>query len=241
MSSRPLRVLVVDDEPYARATLVKLLADARDVELVGECANGEEALESVRALTPDLVFLDVEMPACDGLSFLDALPEEARPAVVFTTAHDRYATRAFDEQAVDYLLKPFSDERFHVALERAVERFRSAPAPRRPESLKRLSIHREGRIELVDVADVEWIQSADQYVRIHTGESEHLMRQSMSELERALDPARFARVHRSAIVALDRVTRLETAGRGTGRVLLASGTWVPVSRSRVAAVRRLLG
>lgn len=261
-----LRVLVVDDESVARATVRGLLALDADVELVGECANGAEALDALRALRPNLVFLDVEMPGLDGLAFLEALPEDERPAVVFTTAYDRYAARAFDERAADYLLKPFSDDRFRQALERAKQVLRtealirsgrdvaelvegltregaesaeSIGGPGRPD---RLTIHKEGRVEVVDLAELEWVQAADQYVRLHVrGGGEHLMRASMAELERTLDPRRFTRVHRSAIVSLDRVTRLETRGGGAGRVLLADGTWVPVSRSRVPALRRLLG
>ena len=260
-----LRVVVVDDEPLARAALRELLSSDGDVELVRECSNGDEALEALRSLRPDVVFLDVQMPGRSGFEVLESLQEEERPVVVFTTAYDRYALDAFDLHAVDYLLKPFDDDRFRLALMRAKDRSRTeavlgagrqladllgavrgktggsvtGPGPDVP--LTRLTIHREGGLEVVEADMVDWIEAADQYVCLHTAEGEHLMRESMSQLESRLDPARFMRVHRSAIVALDRVRRLETQGGGAGRVLLKDGTWVPVSRSRIASVRRQLG
>lgn len=260
-----VRVVVVDDEPLARAALRKLLSSDGEVELVRECSNGDEALEALRSLRPDVVFLDVQMPGRSGFEVLESLSEEERPAVVFTTAYDRYALNAFDLHAVDYLLKPFDDERFRLALTRAKDRSRTdavlgagrqladllaavrGKTGQQPTDdllaapLTRLTIHREGRLEVVEADAVDWIEAADQYVCLHTAEGEHLMRESMSQLESQLDPARFMRVHRSAIVALDRVRRLETQGGGAGRVQLKDGTWVPVSRSRIANVRRQLG
>ncbi len=237
-----LRVLVVDDEPMARASLVRLLQADDEIDVVGVCADGEEALAAIDDLAPDLVFLDVQMPVRDGFEVLRALPDEGRPEIVFTTAFARYAPAAFDVEAVDYLLKPFDDERFARALARAKDRLRLPSFPPATTSpAERLTIHREGRVDLVEVAEIDWIEAADQYVRLHTAEGEHLMRESMGQLERVLDPTRFMRVHRSAIVALDRVRRLESRGGGVGRLLLGDGTWVPVSRSRMAAVRRQLG
>jgi len=246
-----LKVLIVDDEPVARATVRGLVEGDDDVELVEECGDGRRALERLGQEAFDVLFLDVEMPELDGLEVLSHLPREKRPVVVFTTAFDHFATRAFDESATDYLLKPFSDRRFAQALERVKESLRaralfegdegiSDPGAGEPYT-SRLTIHREGRLEVVPVEDLIWIQSADQYVRLHLERGEHLMRGSMGELERGLDPASFARVHRSAIVALERVRCLETRGGGTGRLQLTTGEWVPVSRSRVPLVRRLLG
>jgi len=234
-----LRVLIADDEPFARATLRNLLQAAEGVELVAECANGDEVLAAVERERPDLLFLDVQMPGLDGLQVLERLGDDLRSAVVFTTAFDQYAVRAFETGAVDYLLKPFDDARFHVALERARLAALRTDAP--AEFLERIRIHKEGSLELVEVADVDWIEAADQYVRIHTAGGTHLMRGSMAELERALDPKRFARVHRSAILALERVVRLESASSGNGRALLKDGSEVPVSRSRIPSLRRLLG
>ena len=238
-----IRALVVDDEPMGRATLEELCARAEDVELVGACRDGREALEAIRSRPVDLLFLDVEMPGMGGFDLLSELAPEERPAVVFTTAYEAYAVDAFEVDAVDYLKKPFDDGRFEESLRRARERLAArppAPDGSAPDQ-DRLAIHREGRIVVVDLARLEWIEAADQYVRLHVDDGEELMRESMSQLERRLDTRRFLRVHRSAIVALDRVRRLESRGGGVGRLLLASGTWVPVSRSRFAAVRRALG
>jgi len=254
-----LKVLIVDDEPVARATIRSLVEADGDVGYVAECGDGREALQQLAKESADVLFLDVEMPEVNGFEVLAALPRERRPIVVFTTAFDHFATKAFDENATDYLLKPFSDERFQQALARAKESLRTralieagnkigsfadateALGEKAPTYSSRLSIHREGRVDVVQVDDIEWIQSADQYVRLHTGDTEYLMRASMGELEKVLDPGRFARVHRSAIVAIPRVRRLETKGGGTGRVLLVCGDWVPVSRYKVPVLRRLLG
>ena len=267
MPEGPMRVLVVDDEPMARASLRALLNDDDDVELVGECADGEQALQSIRVQQPDLVFLDIHMPRRTGLEVLELLEDDERPRVVFTTAYDQYAVRAFEVHALDYLLKPFDDERFRRALKRAKDDWmrdgdRSAglrdlladlgldglaglervePPEVTIENKDRISIHREGRVDIVEVASIDWIESADQYVRLHTADCELLMRASMGHMEGTLDPARFLRVHRSAIVAIDRVRRLESRGGGIGRLLLADGTWVPVSRARMATVRKCLG
>ena len=238
----PFRVLIVDDEPMGRATLRELLSSADDFAVVGECRDGREALAAVRATGPDLLFLDVEMPGMGGFDLLAELAPRERPAVVFTTAYGEYALDAFEVEAIDYLLKPFDDERFEETLRRVRERLSQRTEARADPSppADRITIHREGRIDLVDVASVEWIEAADQYVRLHTTDGEELMRESMSQLERRLDPERFLRVHRSAIVALDRVRRLESRGGGVGRLMLASGRWVPVSRSRFSLVRRRL-
>ncbi len=245
MSESVFRVLIVDDEPLARTTLRRLLMQDEEIEVVGEGANGEEALELIRSERPELVFLDVEMPGMGGMEVLSTLAADERPAVVFTTAFEQYALGAFEAQALDYLLKPFDDERFRESLARAKERLRRDALARRVADegtySSRLSFHKEGRVEVIHVEELDWVQAADQYVLLHVEEDSILVRKSMGDLERLLDPARFPRVHRSAIVALDRVTRLESLGGGTGRLLLRDGTWVPVSRSRVAAIRRLLG
>jgi len=242
-----LRVLVVDDEPMARSTLVGLLEGLGDMDLCGECANGDEALVAIREERPDLLFLDVEMPGMTGLELLARLSPGERPAVVFTTAYGEYALDAFEVEAIDYLKKPFDDERFEEAVRRVRERlagrlFPPDAAGAATEAIAdRIVIHREGRIDVVELASLEWVEAADQYVRLHTDHGEQLMRESMGQLERRLDKRRFLRVHRSAIVALDRVRRLESRGGGVGRLLLAGGAWVPVSRSRFPLVRRTLG
>lgn len=253
-----LRVALADDEPLARETLRKLLEEDGEVELVGVCAHGGELLRVVEERAPQLVFLDIQMPGDDGFAVLESIPAEQRPLVVFVTAYDAFALRAFDVHAIDYLLKPFEDERFREALERAKTRLRSDALAQSNQQLQsllddvrsgealaggafptRLSIPREGRVDYVEVDSIVWVEAADQYVRLHTPDGERLMRESMARLEELLDPERFLRVHRSAIVAIDRIRALEGAG-SSGRVLLGESTWIPVSRSRLAQVRARL-
>jgi len=237
-----LRVVIADDEPVARSILRQLLEASPGVELVAECAHGNEALEALETHKPDILFLDVQMPELDGFGVLSALQPEQIPAVVFTTAYDRYALAAFDVAAVDYLLKPFDDARFAQALERAVARVREGGSGR-SASLERLAVHHLGRVELLDVDSILWVEAADQYVKLHTRTGAQLARFSMSHLEEHLDSAAFVRIHRSALVALKCVARLERDPSGTGQVLLddEAQTRLPVSRSRMALLRKMLG
>lgn len=251
----PLRVIIVDDEPLGRATLRGLLSADSEVEIVAECANGVEAVAAVRKEKPTVVFLDIQMPGMTGFEVVEELEDEPLPIIVFVTAFDQFALKAFDVNAVDYLLKPFDDERFATSLERVKERAKESQLANGGEQVfdamqmihgatggekKKLSIRSEGRVQLVDVDDITWIEAADQYVQVHTESDVYLMRESMTKLERDLDSNRFLRVHRSAIVALDRVQLLESASGGGGRLRIAGDTWVPVSRSRVARVRARL-
>lgn len=260
--------MIVDDEPLARSSLRRLLAEDPEVELVAECGNGREALAAVKAHSPDLMFVDVQMPGMDGFELVDELQADPMPLVIFATAFDRFALKAFDAHAVDYLLKPLDDERFRQALERAKQRRRleqvadatrkltemldsmrtvldEAPGarPGRPAGgyPERISIHQSGRVEILELSSVVWIEAADQYVLFHTDKSEHLMREPMAELEKKLDPTRFVRIHRSAIVALPHVRRFERDSSGTGKVLVGKDLWLPVSRSRTALLRDRLG
>ena len=247
----PLRVLCADDEPHARQTLERLVAADASLELVAACQDGNEALTRAVELSPDLMILDVRMPGASGLDVVAALPPHERPLVVFATAFDDHAVEAFDLHAVDYLLKPFDDARFAKALERARERLRSeGPGPGR-ERLEgmleergedRLAIHREGQLVLVPFEEIVWVEAADQYVRLHLESGgEELMRASMGHVEKRLPEAEFLRVHRSAIVARRAVRGLSSATSGTGRLQLVDGTDIPVSRTRLALVRRALG
>lgn len=242
----PLRVLLADDEPMARATLRRLLARDEEVELVGEARHGREAVELVRQLRPDLLLLDVQMPELDGFDVLAELGDEVPPAVVFSTAYDQYAVAAFEVEAVDYLLKPFDDQRFAEALARGKQRARAAAGGgggEGREALRRLVIQHQGRVDLLDVAGLDWVEAADQYVRLHARDgAEHLMRVSMARLEQELEPHGFLRVHRSALVRLTRVAHLERSSGGTGEIQLndAAGTRLPVSRNRMAELRRRL-
>jgi two-component system LytT family response regulator len=260
-SDRRYRVALADDEPMGRLSLRKLLGRDPEVELVAECSNGEQVVQAVRQHAPEILFLDVHMPVMNGFEALEALEEEGLPVIVFATAFDRYAVEAFEVSAVDYLLKPFDDERFAKALERAKERVRQSGEDGQDLTalvrsygetigrqqaaeggpLSKLTIHRGGRIEVVPTADILWIEAADQYVELHTRDAVVLMRESMGQLERSLDPKCFLRTHRSAIVALDQIRALERQSGGTGRVQVASGTWLPVSRSRFTTVKGHLG
>ena len=263
MTDTPQRVRVAyaDDEPLGRATLRALLEEDGGVEIVAECKNGHEALEAVRRERPDVLFLDIQMPGMTGLEVAEELEEEDPPVIVFATAFDHFALSAFDLHAADYLLKPFDDDRFRVALSRAKKRVeletgeslrgqlsdilstlheKHSPAGA-DEVLTRLSIHREGRVDVVHAEELIWVEAADQYVMLHTERGDFLMRESMGKLERGLDPDRFLRTHRSAIVAVDQVRALERNPGGVGRVQLTSGTWLPVSRSRMSAVRARVG
>jgi two-component system LytT family response regulator len=270
----PLRALIVDDEPLAREGIRVLLARDPEIEVVGECADGATAVRAVLEHEPDLLLLDVQMPEMDGFQVLRALPEEQLPVVIFITAYDHYALKAFEVHALDYLLKPFDDERFERALARAKAQRRreqigelsrnlaallgAYEAPDRVSGartpgaahtvsaaaasyLSRLVVKSGGRIVFLDVADVDWIEAADYYVRLHTGGKTHLLRESMAALEAKLDPARFARIHRSAIVNLDRVRELQPWFRGQHAVILKDGTRLTLSRGRRSRLEELLG
>jgi two-component system LytT family response regulator len=241
-----LRALVVDDEPLARRTLCALLERERDVELLGECADGPSATEAVRSRRPDLLFLDVQMPELDGFGVLEAIRDVGVPAVVFVTAFGEHAVRAFDEEATDYLVKPFDDDRFGRALERArarVEAARRESAPEQggaPRWLERFAVECAGRISIVPVDRVEWIEAQDYYVQIHAEGREHLLRESLRNLEARLDPRRFARIHRSAIVNVDRVKQLRRRTHGEYTLLLENGTELKLSRTHRDQLQLLL-
>jgi two-component system, LytTR family, response regulator len=242
-----LRALVVDDEPLARRTLCALLEHERDVELLGECADGPSATEAVRSGRPDLLFLDVQMPELDGFGVLEAIRDVGVPAVVFVTAFGEHAVRAFDEEATDYLVKPFDDERFGRALERArarVEAARRESAPEQggaPRWLERFAVECAGRISIVPVDRVQWIEAQDYYVQIHAEGREHLLRESLRNLETRLDPRRFARIHRSAIVNVDCVKQLRRRTHGEYTLLLENGTELKLSRTHRDQLQLLLG
>ena len=249
-----IRCLIVDDEALAREKVRQLLREERDVEVVGECGDGVQALEPIRALAPDLVFLDVRMPGIDGFAVLAGLEPPRLPAVVFVTAYDEYALRAFDVHAVDYLLKPLTRPRFRQALERVrrelqrgggvlQERLVGLLKDLRPDShwLERLLIRSGGRLVLVKVDDIDWIDGAGNYLKLHVGRETHLLRHTMGGLEARLDPGRFLRVHRSTIVNLDRVAEFQPSFSGDYVVVLKGGTRLAMGRSyrgRLADLQR---
>jgi two-component system LytT family response regulator len=223
----PIRVLLVDDEPLARQRLRQMLADHADVAIAGEAEHVEQARELVRAERPDLILLDVRMPGVDGFALLEGLHLTPMPYVIFVTAHAEHAVDAFEAQAVDYLLKPFDEER----LARALERARLAIARRGPQRhLERFPVTLGRRTRYVSAAEVDWIEGYGNYVRLHTGKAAHLVRGTLKALEGELDPGRFVRVHRSAIVAVDRVRELESLGGGEYRVVLSDGARIPMSQ-----------
>jgi two-component system, LytTR family, response regulator len=223
-----IRVAVVDDEPLARSNLKVLLARDQEVELVSECGSGAEALREIRKKKPQIVFLDVQMPECDGFDVLEQLGTELPPALVFVTAYDQYALQAFEAGALDYLLKPFDDARFERALRRAKERLEVGKA--RAPKVERLAIKSGGEVLFLKIAEIDWIEAADYYVCVHVGARGHLLRRSMAEVEAELDAARFCRIHRSAIVNLERVRRLENGVDGGVEVVLTTGTRLRLSR-----------
>jgi two-component system, LytTR family, response regulator len=234
-----LRVLVVDDEALARQVLREYLEALPDVEVLGECANGFEAVKTIAERNPDLVFLDVQMPKLDGFEVLELAGR--RTPVIFVTAYDEFAVRAFDVHAIDYLLKPISPERVAEAVERARVRLRLAPeavpvaelrrADRPSSPAERILVRDGTRVHVIDVDDLEFVQAQDDYVCFHAAGKEYLKEQPLSELESVLDPARFVRIHRSFILNIERIARVEPLTRDSRIVILKDGRRLPISRS----------
>jgi len=250
-----LSALVVDDEALARRRLVRLLRREPGVDRVRECRDGVEAVAAIEADRPDLLFLDVQMPVLDGFEVLEALDPDRRPVVVFVTAFDRYALRAFDSHALDYLLKPFEDERFQETLQRAREyldgkqareehaaRLRALVHDRRAEQpfLSRVAVRAQGGLVFVRVDDIEWLEAADNYVRLHTSAGPYLIRETMSRVAARLDPGRFLRIHRSAIVNLNRIVEVQPWFHGEHVVVLHHGQRLRSSRTYAPELRRIL-
>ena len=260
-SKKKIRALVVDDEPLARQNILLLLKGDAEVEVVGQAASGSEAVELIARLAPDLVFLDIQMPEMDGFEVLDSLDPARAPVVVFVTAFDRYALKAFEVHALDYLLKPFDDARFEKALAQAKRQIEGreaqelsrrilalldarggggTPAQPPPQHLTRLLVKTAGRVFFLKADEIDWIGAEDYYVKLHVGRRSHLLRETMNELETKLDPQKFFRVHRSAIVNLDRVRELQQLFNGEYAVVLQDGTELKLSRSRREQLQTLL-
>jgi two-component system LytT family response regulator len=243
-----IRVVIVDDEPLARGILRELLAAHDDVEIVGECANGFEAVKAVSELRPDLLMLDVQMPKLDGFDVLDLIGGDV--PVIFVTAYDEYAIRAFDVHAVDYLLKPFSAERLGDAMVRARERIppnartpvREIVSSARPDRvpLQRLLIRDKADVHVIPVAKIDYLESQDDYVAVHAGGRTHLKEQTLAELETLLDPGAFVRIHRRYILNLVRLAKIELGVTDSRIAILTDGTQLPVSRAGYARLRELL-
>ena len=232
MSTAKIRTIIVDDEPLARSNLLVLSRRDPEIEVVAQCGSGGEAVEAIRRLQPDLLFLDVQMPECDGFDVLEMLGKDLPPATIFVTAYDQYALRAFEAGALDYLLKPFDNARFELALNRAKQRIRMVEnrQPLGPPRLERIVVKSAGEVCFLKTSDIDWIEAADYYACLHVGGKNHLLRRSLAELEQDLDPNIFCRVHRSSIVNLDRVQGLKLAEDGEYEILLDNGTRVRLSR-----------
>jgi two-component system, LytTR family, response regulator len=238
-ASRKISALIVDDEPPARRNLAVLLRRDPGIEIVGECGSGDEALTSIHQLRPDLLFLDVQMPERDGFDVVEMLGNKLPPAIIFVTAHDEYALRAFEAGALDYLLKPFDNARFERALARAKERITLSRTTRqKPE---RLMIKSAGEVSFVRISEIDWIEADDYYACVHVGSRNHLLRRSLAELEADLQDANFCRIHRSAIVNIDRVRTLKLNAEGEYNVLLENGSELRLRRRHRKDLQSRLG
>ncbi|HEV8657350.1 MAG TPA: LytTR family DNA-binding domain-containing protein [Thermoanaerobaculia bacterium] len=253
-----VRVLIADDEPLARQRIADLLAKEPDVEIAGMAASGNEAVDAIRDLHPDLVFLDVQMPGMSGLQVIDAIGPENMPATIFVTAFDQFALKAFDRAALDYLVKPFDDERFAQAFRRArktieleevgkmtrrlLSLLNEAP-PQKPKSayLERISVESRGQVRVVPVEKIDYITASGPYAELHVGERTFAIRERMQTLEERLDPSVFFRIHRSAIVPLDRIDTLTRHSGGDYGVRLKNGVELSLSRGRREELEQKLG
>jgi two-component system LytT family response regulator len=236
--NKKIRVLVIDDEPFARSNLTALLKLETDIELIGECDSGQRAIAAIHSDKPDLIFLDVQMPECDGFDVLEMLGHDRPRAIIFVTAYDHHALRAFEVGALDYLLKPFDDARFHTALDRARERLRHQAQPTRSE---RLVVKSAGQVLFLNVADIDWIGAADYYSSVYVATRTHLLRRSLADLEQDLDPSIFIRVHRSTIINLNRLHSLELSSDGEYDAVLNTGVRLRVSRRYRKAIQERTG
>jgi two-component system LytT family response regulator len=249
---REIRVVIADDEPLARRGLQQVIEAHGDCRIIAESRNGNEALRALRSLRPDVVFLDIQMPGLDGFQVMHSIGTDRPPIIVLVTAYDEFAVRAFEAHALDYLLKPVSQERFDLTMQRVREQLRAdravelsqrmlaflqerdagAPKGKTSDSARNIVVPTALGELVLDPEEVEWVQARDYYAVIHALGGRHLIRESLASLEQRLDPARFVRVHRSAIVRLDRVRELRTSDRGHASIVLRDGTQIPVSRRR---------
>ena len=251
-----MRALIVDDEPLPRERVRTLLAAHREIEMIGECCDGQDAVSRILAERPDLVFLDIQMPELDGFEVIKAISDEYLPAIVFVTAFDEYAIRAFEVNAIDYLLKPINAARFEQAVQRAIDRLNQAhPQESTPDRklldliagiratqphLTRFVVRSGSKLSFVRAPDVEWIDVADNYVRLHVAGREHLVRDTLKSIESQLDPDVFVRVHRSIIINLDRIESVEPSFHGEYIVTMKDGAKLTTSRSYSERLRALL-
>lgn len=252
---RKIRVCIIDDEPIACRRIERLLTEDQEIEIICVCNDGESAVESIEKLNPDLIFLDIQMPEMNGFEVLKSLNIELMPHVIFVTAYDRYAIQAFEVHALDYLLKPFDKKRFHQALKRAKaqvlqDQERSSnrelvallkEMKSQSHYLERLIIKSKGRVSFLKTEEIDWIEAQGKYVMIHAGEEAHLIRDAMNNLETELDPKKFVRIHKSAIVNIDQIKELHPLVHGDFRVILRDSTELTISRRYREKVDELLG
>jgi two-component system LytT family response regulator len=250
-----MRIVIVDDEPLARMRVRNLLAEENDVEIIAECANGEEAIHAIEESPPDVLILDVQMPEVDGFDVLQAVGVGRVPVVIFVTAYERFALRAFESHALDYLLKPFDDERFEMAIERSRRRLserQGGDIDVRLQALlssvrggsgylQRLVVPTGNRNVFVRIEEIDWIEADRNYIRLHLRGKTHLLRENLGRIEASLDPAKFCRIHRSTIVNIDRIQAVEALFRGEYLVLLHDGTKLTSSRSYRRNLHRVMG
>lgn len=240
-----IRTLVIDDEPLARERIYRMLRGETDIETIGECGNGAEAVSMINELMPDLVFLDIQMPEMNGFEVLEAVIPQQIPAIIFVTAYDQYAIRAFDIHALDYLLKPFNRERFASALNRVREQLKKndfddrgemfasllSDLKTKKEYAQRLVLKSEGRVYFLKTDEIDWIEAAGNYIKLHVGKEKHLLRETMNSMETKLDPNKFSRIHRSVIVNADRIKELHPLFNGDYALLLKDNTELTLSRN----------
>ncbi len=250
-----IRVLVIDDEALARERACQLLKADPDIEIIGQCGDGQTAVETISREQPDLVLLDVQMPELDGFAVVEAIGADKMPAVIFITAHEKFAIKAFDVHAIDYVLKPYDRERFTTALARAKDRLSHSKSGElqtrmnallgelktQPKTANRLVVKTEGRVLLLKSEDVDWVEAADNYIILHVGADNHMLRETMTSIETRLPAGKFVRVNRSTIVNLDRVKELQPLFHGEYVILLRTGAKLTLSRGYREKLDVLLG
>jgi two-component system LytT family response regulator len=255
MKGRRIRAVIADDEALARKFIRRVLQDDHEIEVVAECANGKEAVSAIKKQRPDLLFLDVQMPELDGFAVLQSIAAERLPEIIFTTAYEQYAVRAFELHALDYLLKPFDQARFEDAIKHAKERLRAErdedgrlqiealieSFKNRPQYVDRLVIKAGGRINFLSTNEINWIEADDKYVHLHTSKTHPMLRQTLNAMEAQLDPKKFRRIHRSTIVNVARIKELQPMFNGEHSVLLEDGTKLTLSRNYKDKLFEFLG
>ena len=251
--AKPVRALIVDDEPLAREIIREMIRRDQEVEIAGECGNGIDAVAAIEAARPDIVFLDIQMPEMNGFEVIEAVGASKMPAIIFVTAYDQYAVNAFKVHALDYILKPFDWERFREALERAKSQIRGESdlseklnallekMKKKQDYAQRLILKTNGRVIFLRVEEIDWIEAEGNYVRLHVGKDSYLQRDTIGGMEAKLDPTRFPRIHRSAIVNIDRVQELRPWFQGDYCVILRNGKELPLSRNYWEKLRQVLG